>query len=65
MSKEELRILNQNNNNNRPKKRLVPSIEYSELKSSPIDDEKLINICVNLHKSTFNIRFSPEIDVKI
>lgn len=54
MSKEELRIMNQNSS--RPKKRIsTPSTnEYSEPKSSPIDDEKLINICINLHKATFN-----------
>jgi len=66
MSKEELRIINQNHN--RPKKRVtiqsVPSTEYSEPNLSPIDDEKLINICVNLHKSTFNVRFSQEIHEK-
>ncbi len=27
------------------------------------DDEKLIKICVNLHKSTFNFKPSQEIDV--
>jgi len=66
MSKEELRIVNQNYN--RPKKRVtiqsVPSTEYSEPKLSPIDDEKLINICVNLHKSTYNIKISQDIDIK-
>jgi hypothetical protein len=66
MSKEELRILNQNHN--RPKKRVtiqsVPSIEHFDPKLSPIDDEKLINICVNLHKSTFNGKFSQEMHVK-
>jgi hypothetical protein len=53
MSKEELRVLNQNHN--RPKKRApIPSTEYSEPKLSPIDDEKLIHICLNLHKATYN-----------
>ncbi len=56
MSKEELRVLNQNHN--RPKKRVptptVPSTEYSEPKLSPIDDEQLIHICLNLHKATYN-----------
>jgi len=65
MSKEELRVVNQNNN--RPKKRVtiqsIPSIEYFEPTLSPIDDEKLINICVNLHKSTYNIKFpQPDLD---
>ncbi len=27
------------------------------------DDERLIKICVNLHKSTFNFKLSQEIDV--
>jgi len=68
MSKEELRVINQNNNTNRPKKRVtiqsVPSnIEHFEPTLSPIDDEKLINICVNLHKSTYNIKFpQPDLD---
>ncbi len=56
MSKEELRVLNQNHN--RPKKRVptptVPPIEYSEPKLSPIDDEKLITMCLSLHKATYN-----------
>lgn len=59
MSKEELRILN-----NRPKERIVPLIEYIEPKPSPIDDDKLINICVNLHKSSYNTKISQGIDVK-
>ncbi|CAF1015065.1 unnamed protein product [Adineta steineri] len=60
--------------NNRQKKRLttppvvVPSIEppvvVVEPKISPIDSDKLINICVNLHKSTFNFKPSQEIDEK-
>ena len=57
MSKEELRVLNQNHN--RPKKRVPtpvvpPTTEYSEPKLSPIDDEKLISMCLNVHKATYN-----------
>ena len=63
MSKEELRILNQNHH--RPKKRVViPSTEYLEPKSDPIDDEKLISICINFHKATFNGKSPQEIHVK-
>lgn len=67
MSKEELRIMNQNHN--RPKKRVsipsVPSREYIEIKPPPVsDDEKVIQICVNLHKTTFNEKFSQETQVK-
>ena len=29
------------------------------------DDEKLIKICVNLHKSTFNFKPSQKIDVSL
>lgn len=65
MSKEELRIMNQNHN--RPKKRVsipsVPSREYIETKPPPTDDEKVIQICVNLHKTTFNEKFSQETQV--
>ena len=58
--------------NNRQKKRVsiqsVPSTEslpvVVEPKVSPVDSEKLIHICANLHKSTFDFKPSQEIDVK-
>ncbi|UJR10157.1 hypothetical protein I4U23_014373 [Adineta vaga] len=57
--------------NNRQKKRTtiqsVPSNEslpVVETKVAPVDNEKLIHICVNLHKSTFNFKPSQEIDEK-
>ncbi|CAF0862944.1 unnamed protein product [Adineta ricciae] len=58
--------------NNRQKKRVsiqsVPSTEslpvVVEPKVSPVDSEKLIHICVNLHKSTFDFKPSQEIDEK-
>jgi hypothetical protein len=69
------KLLNQNDikpTNNRNKKRItihpVPSTEYLPVlapKVSPIDDDKLLNICINLHKSTFNFKPSQEIDVNI
>jgi len=64
MSKEELRIVNQNAPRP-PKKRIsTPSInEPSEPKSSPIDYERLSNISINLHKATFN-KISQENNVK-
>ena len=53
----------------------VPSTEYLPVLAPKLpttrlvvennsDDEKLIKICVNLHKSTFNFKPSQEIDVK-
>ena len=66
MSKEELRISNQNHHRP-PKKRVstqaVPPIEHSETKSSPTDEEKLIQTCINLHRTTFNEKFSQETQV--
>ncbi|CAF3965491.1 unnamed protein product [Rotaria sp. Silwood2] len=71
------KLLNQNNikstTTNRQKKRLtiqsIPSKEYLpvlESKLLPIDnDENLINICVNLHKSTFNFKSSQDINEKL
>lgn len=56
--------------NNRQKKRIsiqpVPSNESlpsNEPAASPVDNEKLINICVNLHKTTFDFKPSQEVDV--
>lgn len=50
----------------------VPSSECStnySLKVLPmeqhVDDEKLIKICVNLHKSTFNCKQTQDIDVRL
>ncbi|CAF3372187.1 unnamed protein product [Rotaria sp. Silwood1] len=72
------KLLNQNNTkststNNRQKKRLtiqsIPSKEYLPVSESKLlsidDDENLINICVNLHKSTFNFKSSQEINEKL
>ncbi|CAF4440072.1 unnamed protein product [Rotaria socialis] len=69
------KLLNQNgikSTNNRPKKRLtiqsVPSKEYSppiESKLSPVDDESLISVCVNLHKVTMNVKSSEDTDTKL
>jgi hypothetical protein len=69
------KLLNQNDikpANNRQKKRLtmpsIPSTEYLpvlEPQVSPINHDKLINICINLHKSTFNFKPSQEIDVNL
>lgn len=52
----------------------IPSTEYLPVLAPKLpttriavennsDDEKLIKICVNLHKSTFNFKPSQEIDV--
>ena len=53
--------------NNRTKKRTTPSIQTTPSseslpataiapKLSPVDDDRLISLCVNLHKTTFNLK---------
>ena len=54
----------------------IPSTEYLPILAPKLpparlstmdnesDDEKLIKVCVNLHKSTFNFKPSQEIDVR-
>ena len=59
-------------NANRSKKRTVPlqnnpsteSLPALAPKTSPMDDEQLILTCVNLHKSTINMKLDETIDVK-
>jgi hypothetical protein len=45
---------------------LAPKIVHTPLVTvdNNSDDERLIQICVNLHKSTFNFKPSQEIDVR-
>lgn len=61
--------------NNRAKKRPTPSIQTNPsteslngnspaAKASPIDDDRLISLCVNLHKSTFNLKIEENTDEK-
>lgn len=45
---------------------LAPKLPTTRLAvENNADDEKLIKICVNLHKSTFNFKPSQEIDVSV
>ena len=67
------KLVNQNglkSSTNRQRKRVtiqsLPSNEYLSVvqpKLSPINDESIINICLNLHRSTYNWKSSAEFDV--
>lgn len=76
ISNQAKKLLNPNElkatNGNRNKKRTVPlqnnpsteSLPTLAAKSSPMDDEQLISTCVNLHKTTINLKLDETIDVK-
>ena len=59
-------------NTNRNKKRTIPlqttpsseALPVLAPKLSPIDDEQMIALCINLHKTTFNEKPDETVDVK-